>query len=439
MKPSTQQPQRWFERAIMIGGLLLALCGLLVVLGVCCVTAIVLFADSGQSPAGTPAESAARGLLAFALLALTLGAGSVAFWNGWSALAGRPSRPLRLPSPYLLGGAVVFLIALSLAGQYNPLVTPVMVLAIALLPLVAVAWFSAGGEAEGQEGQSAPLLTWRRGWVGLAGGATISAGLTVASLAASAATTTALAPESITSVVTGLRAFNDAIAVGHVAAAITSRGFVFMLIGLALLLPIASELAKPLLLLPLLRRLEPRQVFGTGVATGAGFAAVETVMLVLAVLIVRQNAHTVLSDALLVLVLRAAGSAIHPLTTGVVALGWREVLTQPVEGKPRWLACYATAIGIQALWNAASLTAVGVIWALQALPQMGAALLALLLLVMALLLPLPAWWAGRAFPGRLAHGEWRFASSNRTVALWAVACLLVVAPTVVVVILQLAR
>ncbi|MCL5995900.1 MAG: hypothetical protein M1546_07575 [Chloroflexi bacterium] len=432
MKPSTHQPQRRFERAIMIGGLLLALYGLLVALGVCCVTAIILFDGSSQSPA----ESAAWGLLVFTLLALTLGAGSVAFLNGSSALAGRPSRPLRLPSPYLLGGAVVFLIALSLPGRYNPLLAPVMASVVALLPLVAVAWFSAGGE---EEGQAAPLLTWRRGWVGLAGGATVSVGLTVASLAAGAIVVAALAPESITSVVTGLRAFHDAVAVGYVAATITSRGFVFMLIGLALLLPVVSEFAKPLPLLPLLRRLEPRQVFGVGVVTGAGFAAVETVILVLAVLVVRQNVHTALSDALLVLVLRAAGSAIHPLTTGVVALGWREVLTQPVEGKPRWLACYAVAVGIQALWNAASLTAVGVIWTLQALPQMSAALLALLVLTAALLLPLPAWWAGRALPGRLAHGEVRFASSNRTVALWAVACLLVVAPTVVVVILQLAR
>ena len=52
---------------------------------------------------------------------------------------------------------------------------------------------------------------------------------------------------------------------------------------------------------------------------------------------------------------RALGGAIHPLGTGLVALGWGDVLRGRPHAWRRWLARFGLAAGMHALWNGGSL------------------------------------------------------------------------------------
>ncbi len=228
-------------------------------------------------------------------------------------------------------------------------------------------------------------------------------------------------------VIPRLEVLLEALAGEDVATAMTSSGFIYVLVQLTLIAPLAEELAKPLVILPLARRLSRRQVFLIGAMAGAGFAAMENVI----------YAGFGLPFWAGILLVRAIGGAIHPLGSGLVAVGWWHGLHRKGAGWAFWLPRFAAAVGIHALWNGGSLiviTLAGARFFGELPPEvdilgLSAAGTTLALLI---LLGLAALWIGRSVAGRSEEGEgWslhEFGLSDRAIAIWGLACLVAIVP-----------
>jgi hypothetical protein len=113
-------------------------------------------------------------------------------------------------------------------------------------------------------------------------------------------------------------------------------------VEMAVVAPLVEELTKPLGALLLGKRLRtPAEAFLVGMAGGAGFAIVENMLYEAAG--ARLWAH--------IATLRAIGGVLHPLTAGLVAVGWYGVRRGQPGAWRRWLALYGLAVGVHALWN----------------------------------------------------------------------------------------
>jgi len=401
---------------VTLGGLILSLPGLPALLGACLLTLMALDGEPG---------ALGFGLGGFLFLTVTLGCGGLAFFHGARALSDKPSRPLRLPPTWALGGGFFLALVLGQSLRSLPFVgplgfPPLFVAAALLAPLTAVAWM-----LDRQPG----ALTWRRGAVAFAAGATVSVGLALALEVLLPGAALALVWELTDLVLPALESLINALVGGDVAQALTSRGFMFAMIQLAVIAPLVEELVKPLVTLPLLKRLaQPRDALLVGAIAGAGFAVLEDALY--AGLGLRIWAG--------ILLVRALGAAIHPLGAGLTAWGWHDLLHRKPGAGRRWLARYGLAVGIHALWNGGSLlvlTLVGANFFGAPPPELdvlgvtaGGILLALLAIEGA------ATWVGaralarRFLPPEGAPPEREALSTERAIAVWAVICLLVLVP-----------
>lgn len=405
----------WLKRTIAVAGLLLMLPGLLGALGYICIMLMSVL-EGGLDEVGP-------GLASFTLAVVTTGAGGAVAWHALRSLQGKTSSALCLPPAWALAGIFGLCVVMGLFVSENGfapalLFPPLLLVAAALPPLLAVAWFM-GRRAEG--------LTWRRGVVAFAGGATLGVVIALILEILFPAIILALVFDLADAVRQEMEALVEALAGKDIAAAMTSPGFIYAFVQLALIAPLAEELAKPLVTLPLVGRLERRDAFLVGAMAGAGFAALENVI----------YAGFGLYFWAGILVVRALGGAIHPLGAGLVALGWRDVLRGEVNAWPRWLIRFGIAAGVHALWNGGSLLVVTLAGAqfFGELPPdidvlgLSAAGTTLALLIV---LGLAALWIGRGVArSSLSAGqadEVSFVLSNRAVAIWGLACLVTIVP-----------
>ncbi len=407
------------KKVIAVAGLLwAALFGLPSALGYWC---LVMGALSESVP-----EAVGTGLIGLMAVLLTAGVGVVFGWHALDSLHGKPSRPLRLPAAWLWAGMLALCIVAAsavlatgisfAAGLFFP---PLLLAAAAMPPLLALAWFTEG-ESEG--------LTWRRGLTALAAGATLGVLIAVV--------LEILLPVIVLALVAGLadvalprtQALLDALAGKDVASAVANPSFVFMAVELALIAPLAEEFAKPLVVLPLLGRLTRRDAFLVAAMAGAGFAALENVVYAAAGLPLWAG----------ILVVRATGGAIHPLGAGLVGLGWRDALRGEPQAGLRWAARYGVAVALHALWNGGTLlviTLAGAHFFGEMPPEIGILGLSAAgtTLAFVIVLGLFALWLGRtvarqgAAPEQLASGP-QFVLADRSVAIWALACLAAIVP-----------
>ena len=213
------------------------------------------------------------------------------------------------------------------------------------------------------------------------------------------------------------------------AAALTNRSFIYLFVQLAIIAPLAEELAKPLVTLPLLRHLGKKEAFWIGALAGAGFAALENV-------IYATSGFTIWAGILLV---RALGGALHPLGSGLVAQGWWGVLRGEKDAGKNWFKRFGIAFAVHAAWNGGSLLVIalggaGLFGELP--PKIGVLGLSAAgtTLAFLIILGLSALWIGRACgydkPILSVEEERRmeFTSSDRTLAIWALVCLVAIVP-----------
>ncbi|MBE7552136.1 MAG: PrsW family intramembrane metalloprotease [Anaerolineales bacterium] len=409
----------WLKRASALAGLLLLLSSLPFAFGFFCVT-FILVIEGDQN-------AISAGLITFMLMAVTLGAGGVVFWHSIQSLQKKKSKILRLPPVWVIAGIFGLLVAAGLFISNSNLVSgllfpPILLAAATLPPLLAVSWFTR---------HCAKGLTWRQASAAFAGGATLGV-------------LAALVLEIVFPAIVLILVFNlaevatksveelfKALAGENIAAALTSPGFIYVLIQVAIIAPVAEELAKPLATLAVIRRLSRQDAFLVGAMAGAGFAAVENV------LYAGFGFHFWAG----ILVVRALGGAVHPLGSGLVALGWHDILL----GKPRagrnWLACFGIAAGMHALWNGGSLlviTLAGAQFFGELPPEIDVLGLSAAGTTLALLiiLGLVALWLGSSVVGNMEMAEGRdrrqftadFTLSDRSIAIWALTCLVAIVP-----------
>ena len=325
---------------VTLWGFILLLPGLLAILGYCLLAVMLL----EEAPEALP-----LGISLAVFLAVTLGGGGLTVYQGLQALSKRSSRPLRLPPLWAVGGGFALALAIGLGLQRveicAPLLFPLCLMVAALAPpLAAVGWM-----VDRQPG----TLTWRRAGVAFVGGATVSVVLAIILEVLLPGVVLLLVLDLAEPVLNGLEGLFDALAGREVAKVLTSPGFLFALVELAVVAPLVEETVKPLITLPLLRHLErPRDALLLGAAAGAGFAVLENVLYATAGLRIWAG----------ILAVRALGAAVHPLGTGLVTLGWHGLLRGRLGACPeprrrasrRWLSGYGLAIGIHALWNGGS-------------------------------------------------------------------------------------
>lgn len=417
-------------RAIAIAGLLLFLPGLPLALGFFCMILIVV-AEGG-------AEAIRVGLGGFTLIAIMLGAGGITLWHSLQSLQGKTSRALNLPSAWAMSGLFGLCVILGLfvaesnfaAGLLFP---PLLLIGAGVPPLLAVSWFIA---------QKAEGLTWRRGLVALAGGATVGLFIALILEVILPVIVLTLVLNLAEIVTTRLEDLFIALAGENISAAVTEPGFIFLLIQLALIAPLAEELAKPLVTLPLIGRLSRRDAFLVGAMAGAGFAVVENIL----------YAGFGFYFWAGILVVRALGGAVHPLGSGLVALGWHSVLQNEQGAWLNWLGRFALAVGIHALWNGGSLliiTLAGAQFFGQLPPEINILGLSTAGTTLALLiiLGLAALWGGRSIVQNvevdssldLEPAKSDFILSDRSIAIWAMVCLVATVPVGIIMLQLLMR
>lgn len=418
MQNTAKQMPIWLKRLIAIAGLLLALPGFFMVFGYICITGLLVLENER--------EALGVGLATFTLLAVTVGAGGVTAWHGLRSLQGRVSKELRLPPIWALAGVFGLLVAMGWFVTKNNfaaglLFPPLLLAAAALPPLMAVSWFTH---------RQVSGLTWRRGLVTLAGGATVSVALAIALEILFPVIVLALVFNLAGLVMDNLETLFEALAGENIASAITSPGFIFVFVQLAVIAPLAEELAKPLVTLPLIGRLARREAFWVGAMAGAGFAALENVL----------YAGFGFYFWAGILIVRSLGGAIHPLGSGLVTLGWRDVLRGEAHAGTNWLARFGLAVGMHALWNGGSLLVITLAGAkfFGDLPPeidvVGVSAAGTTLAVL-IVLGLAALWMGRAvgqsiqvIPLPAETGRSEITLSNRAIAIWALACLVAIVP-----------
>ena len=434
VKPQDGVVPVWMKRAVLSAGLILLIVGIPVAINLFCIVPLVVLNGIGF-------EGVIYGVFSLMFALLTLGVGSVAFLHANRSLQNKPSKLLQLPFPLLFVGIFIFLLGLGsvilafdvAAGLFFP---PILIVCAALPPIWAVAWMIPQSRATSVEEDVAvnleqPSLRWRRGLLSFAGGATVSVLIAIVleillptvvlSLVFS------LADTVFSSVGTVLRALSNA----EVAQALTDPGFIFIFLQIAIIAPVAEELAKPLITLPLLRNLTKQEAFWVGAMAGAGFAALENVVYASAGLTIWAG----------ILLVRALGSALHPLGSGLVAQGWRDVLRGEKDSGKNWLRRFGIAVAVHAVWNGGSLLVITLGGArffgeLPAAIDMLGLSAAGTTLAFLIILGLSALWIGRAYGHDKpvlsveedTTSDARFTLSDRAIAIWALACLAAIVP-----------
>ncbi len=440
----------WVKHLAQIGGVLLMLPGLVSLLNLFCINLFML-----SQPASV---SIIYSIFSLTFSLLTFGVGWALWRFSSDALKGKASRPLRLPPTLVLVGIFGLLMVLGgiLSGfEILPglFFAPVFLVLTVLPPLWAVAWFlpqapmdaklsaktgvenlpifEGNTQLKYQEILGSDSLTWRRGLTAFIGGGTLSV--------AAALVLEILLPVIVIALTFGLDArlmdnLNTlfvALSDAKMARALTNPDFIYLFVQLAVIAPLAEEIAKPLIVLPLVKRLGEKETFWLGALAGAGFAALENILYAAA-------GYPIWAGIFLV---RALGGALHPLGAGLVALGWRDVLRGSPNAGRKWLLRFGIAFLIHAAWNGGSLLVITLGGArffgelppeidLLGLSATGATLAFLLIL------GLSALWIGRAFGhgqtltllGENAVSETDFLPSDRALAIWACACLVAIVP-----------
>jgi RsiW-degrading membrane proteinase PrsW (M82 family) len=418
MKFLTDPMPKSTKTLILLAGLVLFLPGLMMALVYACAVPLMIL--------GYGRGALAIGSISFFALLITLGAGGIVTWHALRSLQNKPSHVLRLPPAWIMAGIFGLSLVVGSVSRANDILSgfifpPALFITATIPPLLAVSWF-ASSRTDG--------LTFRRGLIAFAGGATVSVFIAIALEIILPITIMALMYNVSNTVVKSLQNLLTDLAGQQISKALTSPGFIYAFIQVAIIAPFAEEIAKPLVTLPLIGRLSRRDAFLVAAMAGAGFAALENAIYTSFGMYLWSG----------ILVLRAIGGAIHPLGAGLVGLSWREVLNNEPGAWRYGFARFGIAAGMHALWNGGTMIVIALAGAqffgktpsninILGLSAAGTTLAILVALGIAAL------WLGRNV-ARNAHlpfeaedeTEAQFVLSDRAIAIWALACLVAIVP-----------
>lgn len=404
----------WVKQTLAIGSLLLTLAGIPAIFGFGCVT--LLLVASKDSAAIT------TGLVSFTLLFLTLGAGGVTFWHSTRSLQEKVSKPLRFPPVWILPSIFGLLIIVGLIVVENDsmagILLPPTLFGIAILPpLLALSWFV---------NNRTPGVTYRQGLVAFAGGATVSIFLTFVVVSLVIIIVLALVYNFSNTLLNQIERVNVS-KIDSLITLLDGMNFLYVFILAVLIIPFVAELCKPLLSLPVLGHFSSQDAFLVGCAVGAGFAALSN-------LIVASSGLAVWNGALVALFL---GGAINPFCTGFVTMGWHRILKKDAKAWTDWAIRLCIAIIIHAFWNGNSFLILilgdieyfdNLFWEITPVGILAAGST----LVIVVILGIGVYQMGRATMGQLSTlgtSELQIIVSDKTIAVWALVCLVIIVPT----------
>lgn len=355
---------------------------------------------------------------------LGLFVGALAVYHGMSSISNRKSSTLKLPPFYIfwiiLGmvlGLGMLIINNNIASEF--LFPPLFVLGAALSTFAVLAW------AYRKLGFP---ITWRQASLAFVGGSTLAI-LVAIILETTLPYLAYLLIEPFRDLANGLAGFGWG-APGLIERLFASPAILVFLAITAIEAPIPEEFAKALGI-PMFGRARiqnERQAFAIGLASGAGFAILENMLYE-----GLYAAHNGWGWGGITL-LRSIGSVLHPLGTGIIALGWFRMRN---EGAGRLFKAYLLSVGLHTLWNGGFEPLV-YLTGLDYFEGSGASLsfygetLNTLLVGYLLLLSLGLWWLMRnlvnGISDRITPDVSSAPVSRRLVAAWAVACVLVIIP-----------
>jgi RsiW-degrading membrane proteinase PrsW (M82 family) len=358
-----------------------------------------------------------------AAIFLGLGCGSLAVYHGASSIAHRKSSTFRLPPFYifwillaLVLGLGTFVINAAIATAF--LFPPLFMLGAALSTFAVLAW------ANYRMGWP---VTWRQVVLAFVCGSTLSVIVAIV-LETALPYLVYLLVEPFWYLAEGVADIRWG-APGLIERLFSSPLILVLLAVVALEAPIPEEFAKALGI-PMFGRARitnERQAFAIGLASGAGFAILENMLY--EGLYASHNGWSWGGITLL----RSLGSVMHPLGTGIIALGWFRMREQGVGSL---LKAYALSVGLHTLWNGGFeplvyLTGLDYFTGDSSLSIYGETLNVLLIAYL-FLLSIGLWWILRRIVNRLSEGLIPDLTptllSRRALAAWAVACTAVIIP-----------
>jgi len=402
----------WAYVAILAGGLLM-LAGIAALIGYLSLPISFLFEDILSHEIGQ-----------IAAVYLGLFCGPLAVFHGFKSITNSQSSPVKMPAFYLywiilalvLGlGSLILNIELSV----ELLFPPIFMLGAALSVLAVLAW------AYRKMGWP---ITWRQAGLAFISGSTLSIivtillGITLPYIAYMLLEPLWYVADEFADLAWG--------APGFIERLFSSPLILVFLAVTAVEAPIPEEFAKALGI-PLFGRMRiqnGRQAFAIGLASGAGFAVLENM----------------LYEGLYasyhgwgwggITLLRSIGSVLHPIGTGIIALGWFRMKD---GGAGKLLKAYLLSVGLHTLWNGGFEPLVyltGMDYFAGEGPSLSfyGETLSALLVGYLILLSAGLWWLLRKIVNELSEGITLDLTpatvSRRAVAVWALACAVIIIP-----------
>ena len=414
MTKEDRQPSKfWAYIAVLVGGMLL-LAGL---------ATTVSFLGLPFFSAGDDVLGYQLGVIAGMFLGIIVG--SLALIHGLSSILKRRSRPFKLVPGYVF--LLIFVAALGLgnlvlnfdiASEF--LFPPLFVLGAALPTVTVIAWTVR---------RLGWPVTWRQAALAFVAGSTLSVIVAILlesflpfvlyRLFAPLEEAAYFLSYELTSGSSGL-----------LERLLTSPLLLAFLIITALEAPLPEEFAKALGITFFGRKriLDERQAFIIGMVSGAGFAILENMLY--EGLYAQSGGWSWGGITLL----RGFGSVLHPLTTGLVTLGWFRARK---SGWGALLKAYLVAVGLHTLWNGGFLPFVYLTgldyYAISegSLSIYGQGI-EILLVAFLVILSIGLWWLLRRVTAGMAQDVAPDLTpksiSPRALAIWGSACLMVIVP-----------
>jgi RsiW-degrading membrane proteinase PrsW (M82 family) len=406
-------PSKFWAYISVVVGLLLMLSGLAALIGY---FGIPIFSPANDYLSDELGEIAG--------VFLGLFCGSLAVYHGMSSISNRKSSTLKLPSFYIfwivLGmvlGLGTLIINIDIASEF--LFPPLFVLGAALSTFAVLAW--------AYRKMGFPV-TWRQASMAFVCGSTLAI-LVAIILETTLPYIAYLLIEPFQYLAEGFADFGWG-APGLIERLFASPAILVFLAIIAIEAPIPEEFAKALGI-PMFGRARiqnERQAFAIGLASGAGFAILENMLYE-----GLYAAHNGWGWGGITL-LRSIGSVLHPLGTGIIALGWFRMRN---EGTGKIFKAYLLSVGLHTLWNGGFEPLV-YLTGLDYFAGSGTSLsfygetLNALLIGYLILLSLGLWWLMRkivnGISDRVTPDLTPATVSRRLIAAWAVACAVVIIP-----------
>jgi len=357
-----------------------------------------------------------------AALYLGLFGGALAVYHGMSSITNRKSSKLKLPSFYIFWVVLGLVLGLGTLVIENHIATdflfpPLFVLGAALSTFAVIAW--------AYRKMGFPI-TWRQASLAFISGSTISIIIAIV-------LETTL-PYIGYLLIAPFRAIAEEFTYfswgsPDIIERLFSSPLILVLLAItAIEAPIPEEFAKALGI-PMFGRARvknERQAFAIGLASGAGFAILENMLY--EGLYASQSGWSWGGITLL----RAIGSVLHPIGTGIIALGWFRMRE---GGVGKLFKAYLLSVGLHTLWNGGFqplLYLTGLDYYTDASISVYGETLNVLLIGYLVLLSLGLWWLLRKIVNEISERVTPdlepVAVSRRLIAVWAVACTAVIIP-----------